>query len=101
MVQIQIGSLVLQVSSSSTGKSGQQMQNMRRSTSLEVSGMSETRRRKSKKISWADLDSLEEVFREDARSEDGTGLKEDVDNKASGTELEHLVHLGDHQGADK
>ena len=59
--------LHMQISSSSSGKSGQQLNSVRRSTSLE---MSEFQRRKSKKISWADLESLEEVFREEGHVAD-------------------------------
>lgn len=59
-----------QISSSSSGKSGQHLNSMRRSTSLDAS---EFQRRKSKKISWADLESLEEVFREEGQLADQHG----------------------------
>lgn len=72
---------------------------MTRSSSLEVSGASETRRRKSKKISWANLDSLEEGFREEQRSEEDTLIQDEGDKseRASVAELERLVRGADRQ----
>lgn len=68
----------MQVSTSSSSKSSQHRHSIARTSSVELSSNFEARRRKSKKISWADLESLEEVLKDEEHRSDSSGAPEEA-----------------------